>query len=319
MPRPKRWADLVPGIAALALVALGIGGVFAFARVGSLRGRTDRLYAAVPSARGVIAGTEVWLAGRQIGTVRDVVFRPPAFDTAGRVLLVLDVLANDRQAIRRNADIRIRAGSGVVGALIVAIGDGSPTAPVARPGDTLISRGPTYVERARADLAAAGAQLPLVIANLQLLAVQLRTARGTLGALGATGAATAVAGVTATGGRLMDQTLHGRGTLGLTTAPDARLRAVALAIMAQADSVRRLVASPTASLGRFRRDSTLLTTVSTVRNDVADLASLAQSPDGTTGRLRGDSALRQQLTRTRGELDALIVDLKRNPLRYVVF
>ena len=125
--------------------------------------------------------------------------------------------------------------------------------------------------------------------------------------------------IAATGGELTTRTLHGPGTFGRAMSPEGRLRAVAGEVMAQVDSVRRLVGTPTTSLGRFRRDSTLLTTVSTLRNDVADLASLAQAPDGTTGRLRGDSALREQLTRTRGELDALIVDLKRNPLRYVVF
>jgi phospholipid/cholesterol/gamma-HCH transport system substrate-binding protein len=301
------------------VAALGIGGVFAFARVGSLRGRTERLYAAVPSAHGVIPGTEVWLAGRQIGTVRDVIFRPPALDTAGRVVLVLDVRARDRRAVRRDADIRIRSGGSFIGSLVVAVGDGSPTAPAARPGDTLVSRGPTYVERARADIAAAGAQLPLVISNLQLLAAQLRSPRGTLGALGATGSATAFVAVASSGGQLTSHALHGSGTIGRTLGGDGRLGTVAGVVMAQVDSVRRLIASPTTSVGRFRRDSTLLVSVTTIRNDVADLASLADSPDGTTGRFRGDATLREQLARTRGELDALIVDLKRNPLRYVAF
>ena len=319
MPRPKRWADLVPGLAALAFVALGIGGVFAFARVGSLHGRTDRIYAALPSARGVIAGTEVWLAGRQVGTVRDVVFRPPALDTSRRIVLVLDVLRRDRHAVRRDADIRLRSGGSFIGSLVVALDGGSPTAPAVRPGDTLVSRGPTYVERARADLAVAGSQVPLVIANLRLLAAQLRSARGTLGALGATGSATAFEAVASSGERFVTHALHGPGTVGRAMGGDGRLRAVADAVLAEVDSVRRLVSSPGTSLGRFRRDSTLLRTVATLRNDVADLATLAESPDGTTGRLRGDDALREQLGRTRGELDALIVDLKRNPLRYVAF
>jgi phospholipid/cholesterol/gamma-HCH transport system substrate-binding protein len=319
MPRPKRWADLVPGLAALVIAALGIGGVFAFARVGSLRGRTDRLYAALPSARGVIPGTEVWLAGRQIGTVKDVVFRPPALDTAGRIVLVLDILARDRQVVRRDSDIRIRSGDSFIGSLVVAISEGSASAPPARPGDTLVSRGPTYVERARADLAAAGAQVPLIISNLSLLAAQLRSARGTLGALGASGSATAFQSVASAGGALMTDARQGSGTVGLALRRNSQLTAVAGLVMAQVDSVRRLVSTPTTSVGRFRRDSTLLANVATLRNDVADLAQLAESPDGTTGRLRGDAALRQQLARTRGELDALLVDLKRNPLRYVSF
>src|SRR5687768_10443467 len=110
MPRPKRWADLVPGLAALAVLGLGVAAVLLFARVGTLRGRADRLYAAVAEARGVTAGTEVWLGGYQVGTVADVVFRPPSLDTAARVLLVLDVLEQHLPAIRRNADVRIKPG-----------------------------------------------------------------------------------------------------------------------------------------------------------------------------------------------------------------
>jgi hypothetical protein len=175
------------------------------------------------------------------------------------------------------------------------------------------------VERARADLAVAGAQVPLVLSNLRLLAAQLRSARGTLGALGASGSATAFHSVASSGGRFVTHALHGPGTSGRIVDGDSRLRAVAGTVMAQVDSIRRLIASSSTSLGRFRRDSTLLPAVATLRNDVADLASLAESPDGSSGRLRGDDALRQQLARTRGELDMLIVDLKRNPLRYVSF
>jgi hypothetical protein len=56
-----------------------------------------------------------------------------------------------------------------------------------------------------------------------------------------------------------------------------------------------------------------------LRADVAALARRADSADGTAGRLRADRALREQLARSRTELDALIADLKGNPLRYVAF
>src|SRR5215207_778262 len=92
MPRPLRWSQLLPGSLALAgLVALAAG-VLLFARVGALRGETLRLYALTSQARGVIKGTEVWVAGQKVGLVETVRFRPPTADTAARVVLVLDVL-----------------------------------------------------------------------------------------------------------------------------------------------------------------------------------------------------------------------------------
>lgn len=321
MPRPKQWADLLPGLAAISALVVGVVGVLTVAQVGKLRGETDRLYAAVSSARGVTAGSEVWLAGRQIGTVADVVFGPPTRDTSARVLLVLDVLARDREVVRRDAAVRIRAGGNLVGAPVVALGTGSSSAPPVRPGDTLVSRGPTYVERARADLAAAAAQVPAVIANLRLLSAQLNSARGTLGALGATTAATAALEATSTasaGMELASRAMHGPGSLGRFF-NGGGLSTLAATARAQADSIRQLLASSNTSLGRFRRDSTLLRTITALQVDVADLAREAALPTGTVGRARGDRALRNAIDQTRAELEALAADVKRNPLRYISF
>jgi phospholipid/cholesterol/gamma-HCH transport system substrate-binding protein len=316
MSRPKRWLDLTPGLAVLACVALAVGAVLRFARIGGVRGPTTRVYAAIPTARGVIAGTEVWLAGHRIGTVRDVVFRPPSLDTTSRVLLVLEILERDRHAIRRDADVRIRPGGSVVGVPIVAIEVGSSGATPIAPNDTLRSRGPTYVERARADLAAAAAHVPAVLANLRLLSAQLQSARGTLGALGVTEATTAIAATARNGSGLADRTLRGSGTTGRVLR--GGLATHAQTTMASVDSVRTLLlGSGRTSLGRFRRDSTILVSIAALQADLAALEARAASPDGAVGRVQSDRALRDELARTRNLLDALLADLKRNPFRYL--
>ena len=92
-------------------------------------------------------------------------------------------------------------------------------------------------------------------------------------------------------------------------------------MLARADSVRALVAQPDprTSIGRFRRDSTLLRMVDSVRAEIAVVQQLLAEPRGTAGRVMLDSALVRELGRTGREIDALAADVKRNPLRYISF
>jgi hypothetical protein len=88
-------------------------------------------------------------------------------------------------------------------------------------------------------------------------------------------------------------------------------------VMARADSVRALVASPNTSLGRFRRDSTLLTEVGGIRDELARLRAELDSPDGTLGRFAQDSAITLQLAEAQNQMALLFADIKKHPLRYL--
>src|SRR5436190_16296543 len=77
MPARLSWRHLIPGIIALAAVAAVALGVAMFAGIGRMRGDTMTLYASESQARGVLRGTEVWLAGQKIGMVDGVSFQPP--------------------------------------------------------------------------------------------------------------------------------------------------------------------------------------------------------------------------------------------------
>ena len=56
MPRRPSWKELRTGLIALAGLVVVALGILVFARVGALHGRTFRLYARTPNARGVIRG-----------------------------------------------------------------------------------------------------------------------------------------------------------------------------------------------------------------------------------------------------------------------
>jgi phospholipid/cholesterol/gamma-HCH transport system substrate-binding protein len=278
-----------------------------------------RLYATVQETRGLSAGSDVWLAGQKIGVVNKIGFRPPGTDTGQRLLLTLEILQEAKPLIRRGANVQIRPGGSLVGAPVVMIGVGSPGAAVADDGDTVRSSFSRDVDRARVDVTEASAAVPVIIANVKLLAAQLRAARGTLGAFGIDGGRN-VGAVAGTLDRIMTQARAPRGTVGLAvTSKDARIRA--FHVIAVSDSILALVQGDASgpSIGRFRRDSTLFGTIAAVRSDLAALATTLDAPTGTIGRLRVDSALVFELRRAQSAMAALAADVQRNPLRYITF
>jgi hypothetical protein len=148
----------------------------------------------------------------------------------------------------------------------------------------------------------------------------LDSTSGTVGALlqsSQDGGGGALQSASAQLARLRRRMSNERGSLGRIM--DGRLGIRARAAMSRADSVRTLVASSSSSLGRFRRDSTLIAEVADIRDELATVrASLADSR-GTAGRVLHDSAAFSALGEVHREMTLLIADLKKHPLRYNPF
>jgi hypothetical protein len=79
------------------------------------------------------------------------------------------------------------------------------------------------------------------------------------------------------------------------------------------------VGSPNTSLGRFRRDSTLLANVDDIRAELADIQRELDEPSGTAGRILRDSAMTGALAGARREMTLLFADIKKHPGRYISF
>ena len=124
MPRQQHWTDLRGGmISAVAVVALVLATLF-FARVGALHGRKVTLYVLADDATGVLAGTEVWLAGKRSGSVTGVSFRLSA-DTVDRLLIKTEFLAKDLPHVRRDSWAQIQAGGKLLGTPVIYVAPGS--------------------------------------------------------------------------------------------------------------------------------------------------------------------------------------------------
>jgi ABC-type transporter Mla subunit MlaD len=318
MARVAHWKDLKIGIIAAGAVLAASLAVLMFARVGALRGETFRLFVRAGAARGLMRGSEVWVAGERVGRVSDIQFLPPAAG-ADPLLIVIDVLERHRQAIRRDSRAQIQNGGKIIGAPIVSITVGTRGAQMVASGDTIHSRAQADLEGIRARFADAGQQFPAVIADVKRLNQQLRSSRGTIGAFGSEGGAVELKAVRARSGRIVNSLSEGRGTLGRLLAARDPLQARAQAALARADSLRQFVASSSVALGRFKRDTTLRATVADVQNELSIVRALLEGARGTAGRLERDRAIVEELTETERQIGAIMEDIRRRPFRYLSF
>lgn len=318
MARRLSWTDVRGGlIACIAIAAVALA-ILRFMRVGALHGDTFEMYALVGEARGVTKGSEVWLSGQKIGKIIDIRFRPPATtDTTKRLEIRMEVLEESRGALRRDAVAQIRSGGSIIGPPVVYISPGTMRAAPLQPGDTVRTLTQADVEGATAQLGAAAKEFPVIMGNVRVLRAQLQSSEGTMGALmnGPGMGELQRARIRST--RLMNRISGGGGSIGPIMSGGLTTRAGR--VMARVDSVRTLLASPNTSLGRLRRDSTLLSEVDDIRNELTLVQANLGEPRGTLGRALQDSALTASLGRAQREMSLLFADMKKNPRRYLSF
>jgi hypothetical protein len=316
MPRQLHWRELTGGMIAAAAIAGVVVVTLLFARVGALHGKKVTLYIVTDDATGVLPGTEVWLGGKKEGLVKDVSFRPPSTDTSERVLLKTDFLAEGLLGVRRDSYAQIHPGGSLIGAVIVNIAPGTAASPPLHDGDTIRTRQVGAIANLAEDIGTIMPEVSALSAQVQQLNAQASSPAGTIGNFRAHGFPN-MPDLSARMSRLTSRAMSGEGTLALATRGDLAGRASRA--MAGADSIRALLASNRGSLGRFQRDTTLVSKARAVMAEVDTLRSLLSNPVGSIAAAHGDSALSLQLGRTHALLDSLIKDAKKHPMRYINF
>jgi hypothetical protein len=319
MSRRTRWKDLTIGLAALCAVAGVALAILILCRPGRLRGKTVTVYVTADAARGLIPGSEVWLDGQKVGLVKSVKFRPATVSAKERLVLRLDVLDNARNRLRVDSRVDIRSGTSIIGDQVVYLSSGTARRRGVAEGDTIHGGKQSDIEGMTADMALASREFPGIIENVKLLRDQMQTAEGTLGALGLEKGGPELRLVRAKSSRIMSKWFQPNGTFGHVVNGRGLLQARAKNAMAQVDSIRALLASNQHSLGRFRRDSTLVIEMDRVRNELANVERLADSPTGTIGRMRTDSTIAHNVHQDIAALDSLFADAKKHPFKYIVF
>ena len=317
-PDKTSWRSLIPGLIAITVIVLSTIALLMFAQVGALHGDTVMVYAATDQARGLLKGSDVWLAGQKIGIVSDIRFRPISTDPSRRLLIELELLRKHLPQLRGDSYAQIRTGGSLIGAQVVYLTTGTPTAPAVDEGDTLDAKPQGDTESVASQIASASKQFPAIINNVKLLSAQLESARGTLGAFGAEEGVEKIGRVGGRAAELTSRAIGGDGTIALIMRRNDHVVRARNA-MARADSIRTLLASNHTSYGRLRRDSTLIREIASVRNEVSIVKALLANPQSTVSRARADSALVRQLGLIEREFTTLKRDITRDPLRFIGF
>ena len=315
MSRQLNWRELTGGLIAVVIIATLTIVVLLFARVGALHGKKVTLYITADGAPGILAGTEVWLAGEREGAVKDITFRPPSAPDSERLLIKTEFLQSAMPSVRRDSYAQIRPGGSPIGTPIIYIAPGTDAAAPLHDGDTIPSRSVPGITSLAEDIGTIAPEVAALGAATRKLAARIDQPVGTIGNLRANGMPDlpdVQAGLTS-----LNERARGKGTLARAMNGDLRIRAAHA--MAAADSIRNLLASNKGSIGRFRRDTTLVTKATHVLAEVDTLRARFSDPIGGIASAHPDSALTRQLAQTHKLLAALIKDVKENPMRYIRF
>src|SRR5205085_9340294 len=137
--------------------------------------------------------------------------------------------------------VQLRAGTNVIGDQVIYLSSGTTKQRQLADGDTLHNAEQTDMEGLASDAAVASKQFPAILANVKLLASQLKSAQSTLGAFGADTRATRMNVVMERASNIMERASNPHGTIGLALENRGRLQARAAQAMARVDSIRSLL------------------------------------------------------------------------------
>ena len=304
------WRQVIPGLIAVAILSTIVVTVIAFGGVGKVRGAKQDVLVVTAHARGLIIGSEVWLAGQKIGTVERMDFLPPSADSQARLLVIAKVIESAAAQIRRDSKVRIRASGSIVGPIVVWIEPGTPSSPAITVRDTLHAQTASELEIAGAKAARALDELPALMTDAKRVIAYAKDPEGVRSVF--SGPAMSEAKKLMANMSRLQRPRDATGERGA-------LMSRAGSLLARVDSIRALLASPDGNLGRFRRDSTLPRTIADVRDQLAALQTRMDSSTGTLDRFARDSAITHAVADARREMTLLFADLKKHPMRYIAF
>ena len=304
--------EAVRGSLAVGALLLLFLSVFFAADVRKAFIRTDALFVLMPSAAGLQDGSEVWIAGQTVGEVNHIEVRSPGSDSTERVLVRIEVQRRHRQHIRRDSEARITSFR-VIGDPVLDITPGDPALPVIEPNDTL---------RFRSEGTPTGAmeRALLLHENLQGLLAESRQ-------LG--GQAQDRSELAARLGRRLAATARELRALALAvqegplnTFSDPQFKRIVGGLGQSARELRDSFARAAERARAARADAAPAMERLAARADTisAALTQLQQAVDAGGGglliRAQRDSAIIKAMHAAQAQLDSLVAETKRNPLRF---
>ncbi|MEO5509296.1 MAG: MlaD family protein [Longimicrobiales bacterium] len=309
----QRRDMLLGGLIILGMTVFGIGLFFMDAFVAALQDQ-DEIVAVLPEAPKLAAGAEVWIGGKHVGEVISVGFMPFRGDSLAHIAATLRFPHKLRDEVRKDSHIRVTSAR-IIGAPVIDISVGTAAFPVIGPNDTLFLAELVTIPRlhekltligaafdsARTEIAALGgagrARLKSLAPVMQNMSVAQAQVADIMGAL-QNGAA---ADFMADPGFRNDLTSLQRSARELGPAFSRATANLTGAQRAAAPSLKHMQ-------GNAERLSAA----------IGKLLEMVNTENGTLHRMSADSALLKSLQGVKAQLDSLIIEAKKNPLKFVL-
>jgi ABC-type transporter Mla subunit MlaD len=266
------------------------------------------LHAIFPRAPRLRVGSPVWIGGHRVGRVSGISFRPVAWDSAPNVDVRLEIPREHQSLIRRGSHVRLTSAR-LIGEPAVDIAPGDSSQPVLRAGDTLYAPAQSTARQALASLRAFQRSLDSLMRATQALTpnVELRTAQYQHLASQIDNVQTEFGGLRRNlAGGSIDAFLNGS--------------SLQHALTSLSQTAARLGPALSAAAGRLN-DPALRQSFARLRQNADSLAATLarlnqQTTNGSLARFSRDSALSKALHVVQLELDSLIAETRRSPLRF---
>ena len=311
-PQPRQTRRALLGGAILLLLGAIAGGIFLLDDVlGALRS-TYRITVELPEAAGLVAGSAVWVGGNPVGTVETIDFRPARGDRSSAMLVTVALPGDVRPHVRRDSDARITS-ERMIGDPVLDLIPGSARTAALAEGDTLVARPRPDAAAVTRRAAALRAELDsLRAATAELTPLLARRSAGFARVERHLGAAQReyAALMSAIEQSPALALLGGEEIAQVTGRLEEVLAEVAGSLARQQERLQESGAAEGMVRLQARAD--------TVRAALADLQEVIRVRGGTLHRMSSDSALIRAVTRARTELDSLIAEVRRNPLRFAL-
>ena len=309
------WDQLKVGAVILvALVILAVA-IIKLGAAGNLFAKRYTLVSFLGSASGLRVGGGVTVAGQLAGSIKEIEFLPPDTDTTRNLRLLLEVNRSMSEQVRLDSRAKIKT-VGLLGDKAFDISPGTPRYRALHEGDTLIIIPSVDYEAVAQQASSAITEVVGLTRDLKKVTSSISRGEGTLGQLVTNRALyDQVNSTLARTNSLMAKLENPRGTVGQLL-NDPTLYYSLSRTIASADTLIAQIGAGNGSVGKLLRDDSLYVHLVGVVASTDSLVKTMAHGNGTVQKLFTDEELYTQLVKAVTELNAILVDVRRDPRRY---
>jgi phospholipid/cholesterol/gamma-HCH transport system substrate-binding protein len=313
MHQDLRWRNLLTGIFFLLGLIVLAAGLLIVGTNQNVFSRTFTIHTYLPDTQTLAEGTSVTLSGIEIGVIQKI-------DLAtheGRNMVKFDLkLRSEYQSRITSSSTCMVKSIGVLGDKFMEISLGNAGETPVRDGDVLTCLPAVDWEKVARDISGS---ITATLNRVEGVLYRMEKGEGTMGVLlnDSTLARRLESSL-----ENLDATLSavsgGKGTLGRLV-HDRELHDDLASVLNHLDEVSSRLAGGEGTLGRLIADSTLYVSAAGAATGADTAMARLNSGRGTAGRLLNDEKAYEELHRAIQDLRLLLIDMRKNPGRYVRF